>query len=206
VRTHIDSYRTKCVRTLCQNCVVARTSVKHRDFQGLRGTRQRRCSNGIDDRGGFRHAVCLRSQRWPTPQDDALMWDECCAIAGAKCRGEVRHGIRDGCTDRLKPGGDDVDCSDAHSQGDLDLALLQMRAETAAPSGHRLHGAPQSSRTTLNSELLILMGSSPLYSMKPSFLNLFRKKFTRERVVPTISASVSCEIFGTMRTGMACFP
>jgi len=30
--------------------------------------------------------------------------------------------------------------------------------------------------------------------MKPSFLNLFRKKFTRERVVPTISASVSCEI------------
>ena len=33
--------------------------------------------------------------------------------------------------------------------------------------------------------------------MKPSFLNLFRKKFTRERVVPTISASVSCEIFGT---------
>ncbi len=64
----------------------------------------------------------------------------------------------------------------------------------------------QSCRTTLNSELLILMGSAPLYSMKPSFLNLFRKKFTRERVVPTISASVSCEIFGTMRTGTACFP
>lgn len=42
-----------------------------------------------------------------------------------------------------------------------------------------------------NSELLILIGSSPLYSMKPSFLNWFRKKFTRERVVPTISASVS---------------
>ena len=34
----------------------------------------------------------------------------------------------------------------------------------------------------------------PLYSMKPSFLNLFMKKFTRERVVPIISASVSCEI------------
>ena len=32
--------------------------------------------------------------------------------------------------------------------------------------------------------------------MKPSFLNLFMKKFTRERVVPTISDSVSCEIFG----------
>ena len=33
--------------------------------------------------------------------------------------------------------------------------------------------------------------------MNPSRLNLFMKKFTRERVVPTISASVSCEIFGT---------
>ena len=38
-----------------------------------------------------------------------------------------------------------------------------------------------------------------MYSMKPSFLNLFKKKFTRERVVPIISASVSCEIFGTSR-------
>ena len=41
--------------------------------------------------------------------------------------------------------------------------------------------------------------------MKPSFLNLFRKKFTRERVVPIISASVSCEIFGTAREGASCF-
>ena len=32
--------------------------------------------------------------------------------------------------------------------------------------------------------------------MKPSFLNLFMKKFTRERVVPTISASISCDILG----------
>ena len=46
----------------------------------------------------------------------------------------------------------------------------------------------------------------PPRSMKPSFLNLFRKKFTRERVVPIISASVSCEIFGTTRTGLSCFP
>jgi hypothetical protein len=30
-----------------------------------------------------------------------------------------------------------------------------------------------------------------LYSMNPSFLNLFMKKFTRERVAPIISASVS---------------
>ncbi len=33
--------------------------------------------------------------------------------------------------------------------------------------------------------------SPPLYSMKPSSLNLFMKKLTRERVVPTISASTS---------------
>ena len=35
--------------------------------------------------------------------------------------------------------------------------------------------------------------------MKPSFRNLFMKKFTRERVVPTISANVSCETLGKVR-------
>jgi len=35
------------------------------------------------------------------------------------------------------------------------------------------------------------MCSPPLYRMKPSFLNLFMKKLTRERVVPIISASVA---------------
>jgi hypothetical protein len=56
-----------------------------------------------------------------------------------------------------------------------------------------------SCRTTLRSELLIW--SPPLYLMKPSFLNLFMKKLTRERVVPTISASVSCDTFGSNRWG-----
>jgi hypothetical protein len=65
---------------------------------------------------------------------------------------------------------------------------------------------PQSWRTTLSKERLILSASSPLYSMKPSFLNWFRKKFTRARVVPIISASVSCETFGTTRAGRSCFP
>ena len=46
-----------------------------------------------------------------------------------------------------------------------------------------------SCRTTVRRDLLILI--SPLYSTKPSFLNLFMNKFTRERVVPIISASVS---------------
>ena len=45
-------------------------------------------------------------------------------------QGEVRHGIRNGRADRSTQGGDEVDRSDAHSQGDVDLALLQMRAET----------------------------------------------------------------------------
>ena len=42
---------------------------------------------------------------------------------------------------------------------------------------------------------------SPLYSMNPRSLNLFMKKLTRERVVPTISARVSWEIFGIRRSG-----
>ncbi len=46
-----------------------------------------------------------------------------------------------------------------------------------------------SRKTTLNNELLIF--KPPLYSMNPSLRNLFMKKFTRDRVVPTISASVS---------------
>jgi hypothetical protein len=47
----------------------------------------------------------------------------------------------------------------------------------------------QSCSTTLKRELLTWR--PPLYLMNPSFLNLFIKKFTRGRVVPTISASVS---------------
>jgi hypothetical protein len=47
----------------------------------------------------------------------------------------------------------------------------------------------QSRRTTLRRELLIF--KPPLYSINPSFRNFFMKKLTRERVVPTISASVS---------------
>src|ERR1700739_1327444 len=44
--------------------------------------------------------------------------------------------------------------------------------------------SPQSCNTTVSSDLLTLI--FPLYSINPSFLNLFKKKFTRERVVPTM--------------------
>jgi hypothetical protein len=47
-------------------------------------------------------------------------------------------------------------------------------------------------RTTVNNDLLTVI--LPLYSIKPSFLNLFMKKFTRDRLVPTMLAMVSCEL------------
>src|SRR5580704_975647 len=58
--------------------------------------------------------------------------------------------------------------------------------------------------TTLKREVLICR--PPLYLMKPNFLNLFMKKLTRERVVPTISASVSCDIFGRTPWGWSSLP
>jgi hypothetical protein len=61
-----------------------------------------------------------------------------------------------------------------------------------------------SCKTTDSRDLLILI--LPLYSMKPSFRNLFMKKFTRERVVPTMLARVSWETLGSMRSGCSCFP
>src|SRR5580658_2637861 len=61
-----------------------------------------------------------------------------------------------------------------------------------------------SCRTTLKRE--VLMCRPPLYLIKPSFLNLFIKKLTLERVVPIISASVSCEILGITPWGWSSFP
>ena len=37
-------------------------------------------------------------------------------------------------------------------------------------------------------------------------LNLFKKKFTRDRVVPTISASAPCDMTGSIRCGLLFFP
>jgi hypothetical protein len=42
--------------------------------------------------------------------------------------------------------------------------------------------------------------------MNPSRRNLFMKKFTRERVVPIISARVSCESRGTVLTVVSSLP
>src|SRR5580704_18938837 len=59
-------------------------------------------------------------------------------------------------------------------------------------------------RTTLSSDLLTLM--RPLYSMKPSLRKRFMKKLTRDRVVPIISASVSCDILGIIGSGSPGLP
>jgi hypothetical protein len=78
---------------------------------------------------------------------------------------------------------------------DAQTGLLALKAERvgdgSAPEAQpfsRAHGG-YSCRTTVRRDLLILI--LPLYSTNPSFLNLFMNKFTRERVVPIISASVS---------------
>ena len=63
--------------------------------------------------------------------------------------------------------------------------VLEEIHKKQANQGHQVY----SCRTTVRRDLLILI--PPLYSMKPSLLNLFMNKFTRERVVPIISASVS---------------
>jgi hypothetical protein len=71
-------------------------------------------------------------------------------------------------------------------------------------SGTRGRLAAYSCRTTVSSDFLTLI--LPLYSMKPSLLNLFRKKFTRERVVPIMPASVSCDTFGSPPSGFSSSP
>ena len=47
-------------------------------------------------------------------------------------QGELQRRIRDGRNDRPEDGRDDLEHSDANIQGDLELSLLQMRAETLA--------------------------------------------------------------------------
>src|SRR5690349_14353479 len=58
-----------------------------------------------------------------------------------------------------------------------------------APLPRGVGSGSQSCNTTLSNELLTVSGWSPSYSMKPSFLNLFKKRFTRER---GRSLTVSC--------------
>ena len=107
-------------------------------------------------------------------------------------------------SDRDRAG--EVTCWPSGSLADFHLTQGTAECWHCRPKGgnrrrtKRLH----SWRTTLRREALILR--PPLYSMKPSFLNLFMKKFTRERVVPIISASISCESFGNVACGRSPLP
>jgi hypothetical protein len=60
---------------------------------------------------------------------------------------------------------------------------------------HIARDLTQSCKTTLRRELFTWI--EPLYWIKPSFLNLFMKKLTRDRVVPIISANISCDTLGS---------
>jgi hypothetical protein len=67
--------------------------------------------------------------------------------------------------------------------------VRNLSGESLNATDSRRRPIPQSCNTIVNRDLLTLI--LPLYSIKPSFLNLFMKKFTRERVVPIIFDSVS---------------
>lgn len=71
-------------------------------------------------------------------------------------------------------------CVDGKETSTADL-VLQARLQSLTQR--------YAARTTLRRDLCTCKPS--VYSMSPSFLNLFMKKLTRDRVVPTISASVS---------------
>jgi hypothetical protein len=80
-------------------------------------------------------------------------------------------------------------------------AMMRKGSRRPCPDARPANANNQSCRTTVKSEGLTLR--PPLYSISPSFRNLFMKKLTRERVAPIISASVSWEIFGSVRAGLS---
>jgi hypothetical protein len=75
----------------------------------------------------------------------------------------------------LRDAGDEHDRHDVRQEGRRQILIERRAGLGRANERDRSHGTPQSCRTTVSSELLILSGISPLYSMKPSLLNLFRK-------------------------------
>lgn len=112
-----------------------------------------------------------------------------------KVNERARHSI----CNKSNPPKNNQNCRDDKQH---DVRTLSSESFDAADFRSRL--SPQSCKTTVSRDLLTLI--LPLYSIKPSFLNLFMKKFTRERVVPTIFESVSWETFGSRRFGCSCFP
>ena len=75
------------------------------------------------------------------------------------------------------------------------LLVLVLGEDLRIATLRRANFVRYSCRPTLRREGLTWI--SPSYWMKPSFLNLFMKKLTRDRVVPIISASISSDTFGS---------
>ena len=71
------------------------------------------------------------------------------------------------------------------------------RRRTYFLTGESFRNTRMRSRLRKTRRRELLMCNPPLYLIKPSLRNLFMKKLTRLRVVPTISANVSWDSFAT---------
>ena len=134
----------------------------------------------------FLQRARLADMSWPPPEDmtdealEARLFPASTALAEIKAR-------------RPQPDWRTIHC-ELRRKG-VTLQLLWEEHRAAHPNGY---GYPDQSCAAIcgfscssifNKDLLTLM--SPLYSIKPSFRNLFMKKLTWVRLVPIISASVS---------------
>lgn len=77
--------------------------------------------------------------------------------------------------------------------------LVRLLGASATPGLNALSSGVRSCKITFRRDLCTRI--RPLYSRKPSLRNRFMKKLTRDRVVPIISANVSCEILGINVSG-----
>ena len=75
---------------------------------------------------------------------------------------------------------------------------LRSDTDSGQPIAERRWMSNQLSCSTIVSRASLIL-RPPLSSMYPNLLNLFIRTFIRARVVPTISASISCETFGSTR-------
>ena len=90
-----------------------------------------------------------------------------------------------------------------HRGGDLESPPVWIGLGPQIQSALRL-GWGWSCKTTFSRELWT--SRSPLYWMNPSWRNLFMKVLTRDRVVPTISASISWLTFPMTGAGAPSLP
>jgi hypothetical protein len=93
---------------------------------------------------------------------------------------------------------------DASASLDPSIAITNVTVVDVATGNHQgqlkcAHARQSCTRIASREGLTVRPSAS--YAMNPSLRNFFRKTFTRDRVVPTISARDSCEIAGNTRCG-----